>query len=546
MNRWLIGLLAGPLAIGACKNDASNLLRGAGDDSLGVEAVDPGAGPVPAGLPGQALASKAPALRRLTHREFELTASAFLGVPVSAEVLPRDARTPFDNDYSTQAISDAFVRPLESMAEKLAASVIADPAKRDAVVGCVPTGPGDVECFTSFVKHFGRLALRRPLETDEVLSFTALIEVAKARNDFYVAVDLALRSFLQHPEFLYRVEVGSLVGGSPGLVKLNGFEVATRLAFFLTGAGPSDALLDRAAAGKLDQPQGIRNAAAELLATPAARAQVLRMFQMWMGYERLAQPDPLANAMRTESDALVEKVIFDDNRPWLDVFRSTETYISDALATVYELPLPGAQPKWVSFGPGRKGLLSQGSLLSNGQKFGDTSPTQRGKWILEQITCDGVLPTPPGLKLDEPPKAETANACKHDRYMALQANPSCASCHKSIDGIGFGLEGYDETGKRRKIEPGRPDCAIDGKGNIPGAGAFSGPAELTDLLLKSGKLSQCMFKQVKRFANGRRELDSADEEYVGSFSKQYSGEVKMKDFLLDMVSSEAFGSRRSP
>jgi Protein of unknown function (DUF1588) len=228
------------------------------------------------------------------------------------------------------------------------------------------------------------------------------------------------------------------------------------------------------------------------------------------------------------------------------VFRSTETYISDVLAAVYELPLPGAQAKWVPFGPARKGLLSQGSLLSNGQKFGDTSPTQRGKWVLEKLTCDGVTAAPPGVVTDQPPKTASPDACKQERYMALQANPACASCHKSIDGIGFGLEAYDGMGKRRASEPGRADCKVAGQGDIPGSGSFSGPAELTDLLLKSGKLSTCMFKQVKRFYNGRTEFDDADRAFIDTFGKHYPDEVKFKELLIDMVSSEAFGSRRRP
>jgi hypothetical protein len=150
-------------------------------------------------------------------------------------------------------------------------------------------------------------------------------------------VETVLRAFLQDPEFLYRVEIGTPVAGEPGMYRLSPFELATRLSYFIWGSTPSEGLLDLAAAGKLSGPEQIRAAAVSLLEDERARRRVARFHAMWLGYEMLPHAASLAQAM-TESDAPGAR----SRRPgaWQDLLRAEETYVDDNLAAHYWLPQP--------------------------------------------------------------------------------------------------------------------------------------------------------------------------------------------------------------
>ncbi len=531
-----------------------------------VEAVPDGRGPaapsVPAGQspartpapdplnPGTpSLTGAAPLLglksgaRRLSRDEYANTIRDLLGDAnrPTLSYLPEDTFTPFDNEYPLQDVSQSLVEGTERMAEELAGRAVLDPVARDRLVGCSPSGPADETCLRAFVTRFGRRALRRPLSAQEVTDYLTLQTHAVAPGDFYATVALIIRAMLQDPEFLYRVEVGTPEPGRPGLFRLSQFEVASRLSYMLWGGPPGDALLDTAAAGKLGTSDAIRAAAATLLADRRAIGRVQRFHAMWLGYHQLPHPPALSNNLRAETDALVERVVFTDKRPWLDLFRSTETYISDVLATHYGLPPTGSTtPRWVPYGQsGRKGILSHGAFLSVNGKFGDTSPTQRGLLIRQRLACQDIPPPPPAVDADKPPPGEPGS-CKADRYRSHAANPMCAGCHGQIDPVGFGLEAYDVQGRFRTQEVDKPKCAIKGEGELLPFGKFTGPAELGDRLVESGVMEGCLVRRVFRAAVGRPE-ESAE----GPFLTRLTDELRrtggrLDSLLLTLAADRAF------
>jgi len=483
-------------------------------------------------------------IRRLTVDEYDNTLADLLHDETrpGSGLLPKEGRTPFDNDYQEQVASQALIEGAEKLAGDAAGRLLADPARRDEIVGCIPAGPADQACFASFVEQFGRRAFRRSLTADETAAYASLSAMAAAANDFYMGVETAIRAFLQDPNFLYRVELGTPVGS--GLFQLSGTEVASRLSYLLWGSMPDDDLLDRAEGGELDTPENVRAAAESMLADERARARIARFHAMWLGYENLKHEAALAAAMQAETRALIERVIFDDHGPWQDLLRAEETFVSDLLATHYGLESPSSEEAtWVSYGDsGRKGLLSHGTFLSNGAKFSDTSPTMRGIAIRTRLFCQTIPPPPPGVTTDEPPP-EQGSPCKADRY-AVHAQPGCEGCHDLIDKVGFGLENYDHQGRYRAHDEGLPECTIEGKGEITGVGTFEGPAGLADLMLESGLLNECIVTQFFKFSVGRSELDGTDQDLVAKLAANVgSGDFEFEDLILDHVASPAFGYR---
>jgi hypothetical protein len=511
---------------------------------------DDGSGGLPDGPSAQVLSEIGESgLRRLTAIEYDATVRDLLDVTVTSETsLPEDLRTPFDNDYTHQMASDALIASADSLAGEIAGAVIADSTKRDAIMPCAPSGPDDLACFREFVATFGRRAFRRPLEATEVDRFAELFAHAQTAGDFWVAVDSALRAFLEHPAFLYRVELGTPVAGQEGVFRLTDYELATRLSYLLWGSTPADWLLDSAKSGQLATAEGLRAVTAQLLSDDRAHERIARFHSMWLGYEKLPHATSLAEAMQLETGALLDRVVFEDKLPWIELLRSSETYLTPELAEHYGLPAPSGEAGWVDYGDsGRQGLLSQGSFLSAAAKFDDTSPTQRGLLIRTRLFCQEINQPPPDLMVntDMPPEGPDPDACKTERYVMWKTD-GCKLCHTLLDPVGFGLESYDQAGRFRTHEPDRPDCPIDGQGTLEGVGAFQGPAELSELMIQHGGVDACVAIQMLRFTVGRYELRKHDKALHKRLLQAASpdGQLRFDALLLELVTSEAFRHRR--
>ncbi len=491
-------------------------------------------------------------VRRLSRAEYDNTLRDLLSNNTQSgfAMLPEDVNDPFDNDYTTQQVSPALIGAAETLATAAAARALTDPVVRAKIIPCQPQGPSDTACLQHFVTAFGRRALRRPLTDDEIAAYVALNSYSVEAGDFYTGVGLVIQALLQDVGFLYRVEAGTPVNGgdgTSGIFKLNDYEVATRLSYFLTGSTPDDALLDAAAAGQLENPSDIRTAAMALLARPQARDRVERFHSFWLGYHQLPHPADLTAALRAESAALIDRVVFDQKSDYFDLFRAKDTYLTPFLAMHYGLPAP-TDPAggWVDYGKsGRQGILSHGSVLSAGSKFADTSPTQRGLFIRTRLLCETFGQPPPNVDKDNPPPG-AADACKADKY-AAHGQGGCASCHARLDPVGFGLENYDKSGMFRTHEDGKPQCVITGNGALAENGVgtqFNGPAQLADLLLDTGALESCVVRQVYRFAIGRQDQEK-DAPILDSLKVGFKAEGHAFDqLLLDVVSTDSFGYRQ--
>jgi len=527
---------------------------GAGSGGAGSAGAGVGAGPGTGGGVGgaptpQSTAVSASVARRLSRAEIDATVRDLLGDTTNpaGRILAEDEYTPFDNDYTRQKPSAALIDALEATADDIATRVLA-PANRSRIVACTPSGPGDAACFRQVIETVGRRLFRRPLSNDEVTAYLGLQSFATENNpsvphDFYTAVGLMLRSMLQDPEFLYRIETGTPTG-DPGVLRLSGYEIATRLSYLLVGSAPDDRLLDLAKADSLTQPEQRRAEATRLLADPRARDQVHRFHAMWLGYRAIPGGADLLAAFNAETTALIDKVVFDQPSSYLDLFSSSQTYVNNLLADQYGLPRPAGGAGWVPYGTtGRAGVLSHGAVLAAFSKFSDTSPTQRGIFVQTRLLCNTVMPPPANVNVDQPPPA-TASACKLDRYAAHRSSASCASCHANLDPIGTGLEQYDIGGKFRTHDDGHPECALDGAGALPGYGTFKGPAELGQRLIASGRLERCFLEHLLRYAVGRGLYPSEQGEVDTLASAFAASHDSLTETLLGYVASDRFALRQ--
>lgn len=494
-------------------------------------------------VPAGAKSAVVSGARRLTRTEYDDTLRDLLDDDSRGgfTLLPEDVSDPFDNDYHTQKVSPTLIEAAETLANDAADRAIENATVRDAILPCSPSGAEDAGCLREFVVSFGRRALRRPLTTEEADEYVAqFLPFAEEGDDFFIAVKLTIAALLQDVEFLYRVELGTAVEGKPGTFKLNHYEMATRLSYFLIGSTPPDWLLDEAENQTLGDPDGVRAAALKLMDDPRARARVERFHALWLGFHQLPHDAELVNALREESKALIERVVFDEPTSYFELFQSERTYLSDYLAGHYGYDAPGGSD-WVTYPDDRRGILSHGSVLSSFGKFADTSPTQRGIFIRTRLLCQEIPPPPPDVDTDNPPTVGSGD-CKTDVY-SQHNQGGCYDCHKMMDPIGFGLENYDNQGRYRAHDDGKPECTITGDGSIDGVGDFNGPAELAELIVESGDLERCVVTQVYRLAMGRRELIQ-DREILDALSEEFgTAEYQFDQLLVDLVSAETFGFR---
>lgn len=489
-------------------------------------------------------------LRRLSQTELDRSIEAIFldDTKPATRLLSEEEYSPFDNDYTLQDPSSALISSLDALAEDVAERFVADENRRDEVMPCAPLGAEDQACLRQFATEVGARVLRRPVTDADLTPWMALHGYAVeseegVENGFYTAVALIIRVWLQDPEFLYRVEMGQPSDVS-GVFDLEPYEIATRMSLLLWAEPPDEALLKAAADGDLQLEAGRRQVAAVMLEDERAREQLRRFHSMWLGYRAIPHTAELVEAFARETNALIDRVVFEDQASYMQLFQAEETYVDGMLAEHYGLPAPDGGGAWVPYGDtGRAGILSHGSVLAAFSKFSDTSPTQRGIFVRTRLMCDEISPPPPQVDVDQPPGQDDA-LCKYDRYSQHRAVTSCASCHDGMDPIGFGLERFDVGGRLREHDDGLPECSIDGVGNVPGLGEFSGPQELSNLLIEAQEIDDCFVRQFYQFAIGRQLLAEdalATDRLLADFRRS---DHRLSDLLLNYVSSSEFAQRR--
>src|SRR5260370_10592710 len=137
---------------------------------------------------------------------------------------------------------------------------------------------------------------------------------------------------------------------------------------------------------------------------------------------------------------------------WRGVVPADYGFLSSDLATLYHLPAPQGQFELSKFPAGahRAGLLGQGSFLAATAGPVETSPTARGIFVREQLLCQHVPPPPPNVNTTLADPTEDMPLTRRQRMSAHAVNPACASCHRLMDPIGFGLESFDAIGRWRE------------------------------------------------------------------------------------------------
>jgi hypothetical protein len=190
----------------------------------------------------------------------------------------------------------------------------------------------------------------------------------------------------------------------------------------------------------------------------------------------------------------------------------------------------------------RGGVLTQGSVLAVSSYATRTSPVLRGKWVLDNL-LNAPPPEPPP---DVPNLDETAigtAASMREQLEAHRKNPTCASCHRRMDPLGFGLENFDAVGAWRTRDGSFP---IDSSGTLPDGRTFTGPEALRTILNEDRQVfARALTSKLLTYALGRG-LERYDTKTVKLIASRLPARnYKFSALVLEIVNSLPFQSRRT-
>jgi hypothetical protein len=431
-----------------------------------------------------------------------------------------------------------------------------DTPSRRRIFACRPTSPGEEEaCAKKILSTLTRRAYRRPISEADVERPMAFYREGKSERDFDAGIGKALSAVLINPEFLFRVEVDPDKTEAGAAYRISDLELASRLSFFLWSSLPDDALLDSAIRGELRRPDVLDGHVRRMLADPRSYNLASNFAGQWLRLRNLTSVDPnvrlypdfddnLRQAFRLETELFVDSVVRED-RSVLDLLRTDYTFLNERLAKHYGIPnVYGSRFRRVELGPGsrRGGLLRHGSILAVSSYATRTSPVLRGVWVLSNVV--GAPPPPPLPNVPALDGNVPTNLPVRERMAAHRASPVCASCHRTIDPVGFTLENFDAVGRWRDNEG--DSGAIDVSGALPGMGDVNGVAGLEDALLRRPELfAATLTEKLMTFALGRG-VEYYDAPAVRKILREAQpGGYRFSSLILGVVHSAPFQMRRS-
>jgi len=442
------------------------------------------------------------------------------------------------------------------------------PAPTTRLLGGIDLGKGSLADAEMILRRFAPRAFRRTVTDAELAPYFALV---KSRLDKGYTLDAALKvglkAILCSPDFLY-------LSITPG--RLNDFDLATRLSFFLWSSTPDDTLFDLAAKGQLGKSEALREQVERMLKSPKAHAFTENFTGQWLSLRNLKATNPdkklypdfddlLELSMLQETHLFFEEIL-KGNRSVLEFVHSDWTMLNERLAQLYGIPgITGYSFRKVPLPPGshRGGVMTQAAVLKVTANGTNTSPVVRGAWVLDRVLGTPAPPPPKDVPAIEPDiRGATTLREQLTRHKQIA---SCAACHARIDPLGNALENFDviggwrenyrvdarQPGKRLMVQTGKGRPAPVGVGKkveagdeLPSGQKFTDVDGLKKLILDNpDQFARGLTEKLLLYATGHQ-LEIADRPVVDTIvtavrQKQYG----FRTLIHELVQSPTFRSK---
>lgn len=470
-------------------------------------------------------------VRRLTHDEYNHTVRDLFGADLRpADRFPTDmtASSGFDNSANS-----LFIQPITLERYIGAARTIVEHVFADKTQDEVTRHPLDTQGLTvagdererAMLERFATRAFRRPVTDDELAGLLNHLRALRGEGlDFRSAMRDVVEAILVSPSFLMRIERLETRDNKQAF-RINDWELANRLSYFLWASMPDDELFELAKEGTLSNPAELNRQIDRMLSDVRSETIGSIFASQWLGFANLGRvrpgqidnpwaTDSLVKAMQDESAMFFSSLVHDDE-PIERLIDADYTFVNEELADYYEIgEVRGQEMRRVLLRPQtpRGGILGQASILAITSFPGRTSPVLRGNWILSQLLGTPPPPPPPNVSEFDEEIAENRRLSQRRKLELHRDNPNCYACHSQIDPLGFTLAKYDWFGRYRPNQRGQK---VDDRGEFPDGAAFTGIDGLRKVIVKDrmDDLISHLSRKMLSYALGRQ-LEYYDEATV--------------------------------
>jgi hypothetical protein len=465
-------------------------------------------------------------IHRLSRTEYNCTVRDLLGVDNRpADTFPTEGGGGggFDNNADT-----LFVPPILMERYLATANAILEQAPKERIFFIKKSWLSSERATArKIVEYFAMRGFRRPVEEGEVERLLGVYDHSRQKGQTSeAATKAALLAILVSPNFLFRIEADQ---PSTQPYRINDYELASRMSYFLWSSMPDDELFRLAAHKRLHEVKTLEQQVGRMIRDPKSRIFAESFASQWLRVRELksaAQPDAQRFPSYTPAlrEAMYQEVIefFDsvvrENRSLLDLLAADYTFVNAELAALYGMEgVEGDKLQRIKLTDEKRGgILGMGAVLTLTSYPQRTSPVLRGKWVLEEILGTPPPPPPPLVKSLPPDDAPVDGLSLRQRLEKHREQPECASCHVRMDPLGFGLENFDPIGRWRTRIGDQP---VDASGVLPGGEKFVGPAELRKILMSRKKeFARNVAQKMLAYALGRG-LEYYDTPTINNISK---------------------------
>lgn len=412
------------------------------------------------------------------------------------------------------------------------------------LAGARDDAPDRKEKLRAFCGRFAERAFRRPLTDEQRARFVD--RQFETAGDPETAVKRVVLLVLKSPRFLYQEFGGSL----------DGYDVASRIAFGLWDSLPDRTLLEAAASGQLATREQVARQAERMLADLRTRSKLRGFFLQWLKVDQVPDvakdpsrypgfDDVIASDLRTSLELFVDDAVWSEASDFRELLLSDSLYLNGRLAQFYNAELDPEAPfqKVAVESSERAGILTHPYLMACFAYTATSSPIHRGVFLARSLLGLSLRPPPEAfapLAPDLHPQLTTRER------VALQTSPeSCQSCHAMINPLGFTLEHFDAVGRYRPDEKGRP---IDATGAYQTRSGelvkFTGVRDLATFLASSEETHEAFVEQLFHHlvkqpirAFGSQTLPDLRESFAGHG-------LSIRRLVVEILASSALTDRR--
>ncbi len=405
-------------------------------------------------------------------------------------------------------------------------------------------------------ERFATRAFRKPATTAQIERLLKVFDLADGQGEVYSeSIKLMVKAALISPEFCFRIE-DDLPADKDGIQAVGGWDLATRLSYLLWSTTPDDDLLALAKDDHLRDPMILEAQVRRMLADPRSQAFVESFAGQWLELRTVleATPDPqrfpeftkeLQKDLHDEGLALFGGILR-EGRSLVEFIDCDYAWLNERLAKHYGISgVSGPQLRRVPLTDhNRGGVLGLGALMTVTSHSASTSPVKRGKWVLEGLLGE-TPPSPPAMvpPLDEQRRKVSGQITLRQLLERHRSDADCASCHRTMDAIGFGLENFDAIGRWRDRDDGG---SVNASGELPGGRRFTGPAELKRVLLtQQDDFAHLLASKLLTYALGRRVEDHDEVAIEHIVDATRADGWRFDRMLIEVCRSYPFLNRRA-